>query len=255
LQGHLCLSNPFLLFEGWPLARRTGRSPPPPRRRRSWSPLRRRPPPNEELLYNADGALLTRPTWRGRRTRQPRSGFSRQSPGPGGAGVVPLPLRIAARLLLLLWGAASGRNSTPGHGGQDVKIRAGPCSRRHLKDVAEGRFSFQASGEVLFVPKADKGKKDKWMRKSRGRRSDRYGDYKGSISRLGSISQAAQPLWDQPYCYRVRVTNEIKAKKEKTKKKMLGGLQRSEVPGGSPFQYTCLILLGRPCKPFVCLAA
>jgi hypothetical protein len=36
-----------------------------------------------------------------------------------------------------------------------------------------------------FVRKADKGKKDKWMRESRSRRSDRYADYKGSISRLG----------------------------------------------------------------------
>jgi hypothetical protein len=51
--------------------------------------------------------------------------------------------------------------------------------------VSKGRFSFEASGEVLFVRKADKGKKDKWMRESRSRRSDRYADYKGSISRLG----------------------------------------------------------------------
>jgi hypothetical protein len=53
------------------------------------------------------------------------------------------------------------------------------------RDVSKGRFSFEASGEVLFVRKADKGKKDKWMRESRSRRSDRYADYKGSISRLG----------------------------------------------------------------------
>jgi hypothetical protein len=185
LQGHFCLSNPFLLFEGWPLPRRTGRSPPPPRRREAGRPY--------VVAWQEDKAT--------------KKWFFALIPRPGGAGVVPLPLRIAARLLLLLWGTASGRNSTPGHGGQDVKIRAGP--RRHLEDVAEGRFSFQASGEVLFVPKADKGKKDKWMRKSRGRRSDRYGDYKGSISRLGSMSQAAQPLWDQPYRGRVRVTNEI----------------------------------------------
>jgi hypothetical protein len=30
-----------------------------------------------------------------------------------------------------------------------------------------------------FVRKADKGKKDKWMRELRSRRSDRYADYKG----------------------------------------------------------------------------
>jgi hypothetical protein len=51
--------------------------------------------------------------------------------------------------------------------------------------VSKGRFSFEASGEVLFVWKADKGKKNKWMRESGSRRSDRYADYKGSISRLG----------------------------------------------------------------------
>jgi hypothetical protein len=56
---------------------------------------------------------------------------------------------------------------------------------RALHNVSKGRFSFEASGEVLFVRKADKGKKDKWMRESRSRRSDRYADYKGSISRLG----------------------------------------------------------------------
>jgi hypothetical protein len=56
---------------------------------------------------------------------------------------------------------------------------------RAPRDVSKGRFSFEASGEVLFVRKADKGKKDKWMRESRSRRSDRYADYKGSISRLG----------------------------------------------------------------------
>jgi hypothetical protein len=53
------------------------------------------------------------------------------------------------------------------------------------RDVSKGRVSFEASGEVLFVRKADKGKKDKWMRESHSRRSDRYADYKGSISRLG----------------------------------------------------------------------
>jgi hypothetical protein len=53
------------------------------------------------------------------------------------------------------------------------------------RDVSKGRFSFEASGEVLFVRKAMKGKKDKWMRESGGRRSDPYADYKGSISRLG----------------------------------------------------------------------
>jgi hypothetical protein len=52
-------------------------------------------------------------------------------------------------------------------------------------DVSKGRFLFEASGEVIFVRKADKGKKDKWMRESRSRRSDLYADYKGSISRLG----------------------------------------------------------------------
>jgi hypothetical protein len=55
---------------------------------------------------------------------------------------------------------------------------------RAPRDVSKGRFSFEASGEVLFVRKADKGKKDKWMRESRSRRSDRYANYKGSISRL-----------------------------------------------------------------------
>jgi hypothetical protein len=54
------------------------------------------------------------------------------------------------------------------------------------RDVAKGRFSFDALGEVLYVRKADKkGRKEKWMRESRSRRSDRYADYKGSISRLG----------------------------------------------------------------------
>jgi hypothetical protein len=38
---------------------------------------------------------------------------------------------------------------------------------------------------LVFVCKADKGKNDKWMRESRTRRSERYADYKGSISRLG----------------------------------------------------------------------
>jgi hypothetical protein len=69
-----------------------------------------------------------------------------------------------------------------------VKVRnmlktAPPCAPR---DVAKGRFSFDSSGEVLYVRKADKkGRKEKWMRESRSRRSDRYADYKGSISRLG----------------------------------------------------------------------
>jgi hypothetical protein len=53
------------------------------------------------------------------------------------------------------------------------------------RNVYKGHFSFEASGEVLYVRKADKGKKDKWMRESRSRRSDRYADYKGSISSLG----------------------------------------------------------------------
>jgi hypothetical protein len=57
--------------------------------------------------------------------------------------------------------------------------------QRAPRDVSKGRFSFEASGEVLFVRKAKKGKKDKWMRESRGRRSNRYAHYKGSISRLG----------------------------------------------------------------------
>jgi hypothetical protein len=56
---------------------------------------------------------------------------------------------------------------------------------RTPRDVSKGRFSFEASGEVLYVRKADKGKKDKLMRESFSRRSDRYADYKGSISRLG----------------------------------------------------------------------
>jgi hypothetical protein len=53
------------------------------------------------------------------------------------------------------------------------------------RDVSKGCFSFEASREVLFVRKADKRKKDKWMRESRSRRSDWYADYKGSISRRG----------------------------------------------------------------------
>jgi hypothetical protein len=55
------------------------------------------------------------------------------------------------------------------------------------RDVSKERFLFEASEEVLFVRKADKGKKDKWMRESRSRRSDRYADYKGCISRLGHL--------------------------------------------------------------------
>jgi hypothetical protein len=56
---------------------------------------------------------------------------------------------------------------------------------RAPRDVSKSRFSFEAlTGEVLYVRKADKGKKDKWMRESRSRRSDHYADYKGSISRL-----------------------------------------------------------------------
>jgi hypothetical protein len=60
---------------------------------------------------------------------------------------------------------------------------------RAPRDVSKGRFSFEASGEVLFVRKADKGKKDKWMRERRSRRSDRYADYKGSISRPWALGQ------------------------------------------------------------------
>jgi hypothetical protein len=57
---------------------------------------------------------------------------------------------------------------------------------RAPRDVAKVRFSFDAMGEVLYVRKADKkGRKEKWMRESRSRRSDRYADYKGLISRLG----------------------------------------------------------------------
>jgi hypothetical protein len=56
---------------------------------------------------------------------------------------------------------------------------------RAPRDVLKGRFSFEASGEVLFLRKANKGQKDKWMRELRSRRSDRYADYKGSISSLG----------------------------------------------------------------------
>jgi hypothetical protein len=56
---------------------------------------------------------------------------------------------------------------------------------RAPRDMAKGSFSFKATVEVLFVRKADKGKKDKLMRESHGRRSDSYADYKGSISRLG----------------------------------------------------------------------
>jgi hypothetical protein len=56
---------------------------------------------------------------------------------------------------------------------------------RAPRNLSKGCFSFEASGEVFFVRKANKGKKDKWMRESRSRRSDRYAYYKGSISRLG----------------------------------------------------------------------
>jgi hypothetical protein len=57
---------------------------------------------------------------------------------------------------------------------------------RAPRDVAKGRFSFDALGEVQYVKKAEKkGRKEKWMRESRGGRSDRYAEYKGSISRLG----------------------------------------------------------------------
>jgi hypothetical protein len=56
---------------------------------------------------------------------------------------------------------------------------------RAPRDVAKGRFAFDALGEVQYVKKAEKGKKEKWMRESRGGRSDRYAEYKGSISRLG----------------------------------------------------------------------
>jgi hypothetical protein len=68
-----------------------------------------------------------------------------------------------------------------------VKVRAmlKTAPPRAPRDVAKGRFSFEASGEVLYFRKAEKGKKDKWMRELRGRRSDSYADYKGSISRLG----------------------------------------------------------------------
>jgi hypothetical protein len=68
-----------------------------------------------------------------------------------------------------------------------VKVRAllKAAPPRAPRDVSKGRFSFEASGEVLYVRKADKGKKDKWMREWRGRRSDHYADYKRSISRLG----------------------------------------------------------------------
>jgi hypothetical protein len=59
---------------------------------------------------------------------------------------------------------------------------------RAPRDVAKGRFSFDALGEVLYVKKADKkGRKEKWMRESRSGRSNRYADYKGSISRLGHL--------------------------------------------------------------------
>jgi hypothetical protein len=46
---------------------------------------------------------------------------------------------------------------------------------RAPRDVAKGRFSFDASGEVLYVKKADKkGRKEKWMRESRSHRSDQW---------------------------------------------------------------------------------
>jgi hypothetical protein len=43
---------------------------------------------------------------------------------------------------------------------------------RAPRDVLKGRFSFEATGEVLYVRKAEKGK-DKWMRESCTRRSKR----------------------------------------------------------------------------------
>jgi hypothetical protein len=67
------------------------------------------------------------------------------------------------------------------------------------RDVAKGRFAFDALGEVQYEKKAEKGKKEKWMRESRGDRSDRYAEYKGSISRLGhSGSFEAQFLCLRP---------------------------------------------------------
>jgi hypothetical protein len=71
-----------------------------------------------------------------------------------------------------------------------IKVRhmlktAPPCAPRNF---TKGCFSFEASGEVLYVRKADKkGRKEKWMLESCSRRSDRYADYKGSISRLGHL--------------------------------------------------------------------
>jgi hypothetical protein len=57
---------------------------------------------------------------------------------------------------------------------------------RAPRDVAKGRFSFDAMGEVQYVKKAEKkGRKEKWMRESRGGRSNRYAEYKGPISHLG----------------------------------------------------------------------
>jgi hypothetical protein len=52
-------------------------------------------------------------------------------------------------------------------------------------DVLKGanRFAIDGRGDVLVVKKPV-GRKEKWMRKSRGQRSDRYAEYLGAISRL-----------------------------------------------------------------------
>jgi hypothetical protein len=70
-----------------------------------------------------------------------------------------------------------------------VKVRAllKASPPRALRDVLKGRFSFEATGEVLYVRKAENGKKDKWIRESGTRRSEQYANYKGSTSRLGHL--------------------------------------------------------------------
>jgi hypothetical protein len=55
-----------------------------------------------------------------------------------------------------------------------VRLMLKTAPPRAPRDVAKGRFSFETYGEVLYVKKADKkGRKEKWMRESRSRRSDR----------------------------------------------------------------------------------
>jgi hypothetical protein len=53
------------------------------------------------------------------------------------------------------------------------------------RDVLKGpnRFAIDGRGDVLVV-KRPVGRKEKWMRESKGQRSDRYSEYHGAMSRL-----------------------------------------------------------------------